>query len=874
MQDEAFPNYTQLKPKFPKILWWFLRSLVLVITLSIVVLLFTEAEIALVLVWQILIPLLPLGFALIPGLWRNICPLALLNQIPRQFGFSREYNLPDNWRRFALYLSVIAFVAFILCRQPWLNSNATLLGTVLIAALILAFIGGVVFKGRSGWCGTFCPLAPIQKAYGHAPIFLVRNGYCERCLGCQKNCYDFNPRAAFFTDIEDSDSSWSDQRKFFLGILPGLIIAFFSTNFSTDNQILPYLQSMLLPPLISAGLFYSVYNLLHINFFKLASFSAMTSLGLFYWYALPGMVSGVQTLTGFQVPHLVIQVMQATVVASCVLVFARALVSERQFNMAKQSSSRASIGEGVEVLKSALQQTSSLVLVEEQSSGQQLTVQTGQSLLDAIEANELPIISGCRMGMCGSDPVIITAGFENLEPPDENETNTLKRLGLEGKARLACCCRPKAGISIDLDADPTQYTAFSRDISTTRQVGDENRQKILIVGNGIAGMSTAESLRDANSECSITIISNEPYHFYNRMGLEAVLYGRTAMQNLYLIKEEWYGLNRIETWLNTKVVEIDVDSHCIKLGTGESVDFDQLVIATGAKAYVPEENFYHLPGVYVLRNAEDALTIRHWVQETKGKRATVIGGGVLGIEAAEALTQMGLNVTIVHTGERLMNRQLDLHSAVILKTFLGNKGIRVLTSSSVASITESNSLLSVVLDDDRALVCGLVLLCIGVRAETELAKSAGLDINRGIIVDEQMRTSNNDIYCVGDAAELPGAVGGLWSVASEQGKIAASAILQGNKHYSLASLPSVQLKVNGIDLKCFGSFDENDKYESFSGGDISRHTWRHLRINSGKLVAGVFVNSPLTAAAAFAVLKRGGKLIQADIEAILGKDDV
>ena len=165
-----------------------------------------------------------------------------------------------------------------------------------------------------------------------------------------------------------------------------------------------------------------------------------------------------------------------------------------------------------------------------------------------------------------------------------------------------------------------------------------------------------------------------------------------------------------------------------------------------------------------------------------------------------------------------------------------------------------------------------MLLCIGVRPNLELARSAGLDVRRGVIVDGRMRTSSPDIFCVGDAAELPGALGGLWSVGSEQGKIAAGAILDGDDRYRTAAMPPVQLKVGGIDLKSFGNFDDDPDTTSMTDGDIARHSWKHLRIKDGVIVAGVFVNSPLGANAAINASKKAEPLTVGELDEILHKD--
>lgn len=147
----------------------------------------TEPELGFALFWKLLIPSLPLLFAVAPGVWRQICPMAFVNQLPRAFGFSREMTLPVAAKNLAYFISVLAFFFLVSLRHIYFNQEPLAWMVLVFSALGLAFLGGVFFKGRSGWCGTFCPLAPIQKAYGHAPVVTVKNGYCPTCVGCQKN---------------------------------------------------------------------------------------------------------------------------------------------------------------------------------------------------------------------------------------------------------------------------------------------------------------------------------------------------------------------------------------------------------------------------------------------------------------------------------------------------------------------------------------------------------------------------------------------------------------------------------------------------------------------------------------------------------------
>ena len=565
-----------------------------------------------------------------------------------------------------------------------------------------------------------------------------------------------------------------------------------------------------------------------------------------------------------------------TAVPKAIFRIVRGLMSERAYREAERASSRASIG-GVKALRAAVRENQNYARVTERASGKQFEVRPGQNLLDAIEATELPIMSGCRMGMCGSDPVVIVDGGDNLAPPDENELTTLRRLGLEGRARLACCCEPNGDIAIDLDADPEAIdTGNCAGATDTVETLDDDRFRVIIIGNGIAGISTAEHLReieDSSGGCRITLISQEPHHFYNRMGLEKVVHGRAAMQGLYLMNEDWYQRNDIDVWLNTRVVRINRQDRQIELGTGDWLDYDKLVIATGGRAFVPPTPGADTPGCFTLRDAADALSIRAWVQDHGCRQAVVLGGGVLGVEAADALHQLGLRVTIVHSSYQLMNRQLDLHAGVILRKFLVNHGIDVITGAGIRRIDGGERLQRVILTNGAALTTDLLLFCIGVRAQTGLAEAAGLDINRGVLVDAHMRTSDPDIYCVGDAAELPGAISGLWAVGNAQGKVAAASLLGKPAQYETGAAPPVQLKVGGIDLKCFGAIEESEGVKSWSGGDVAQHKWKHLLVKDGRAIGGVFVNTALVASAAIAASKQPGKTLSArDIEELMSKD--
>jgi nitrite reductase (NADH) large subunit len=874
MQQKDFPNFSEMTPRVPQWLWMLVRICVLGATGFVLYLLFVHPPFGLVLFWQIVIPLLPLSFAVIPGFWRNICPMAFLNQIPRMTGIGLERTLPPFVANIALSISIFSFIALVFFRPLLFNHNGTAIGILICVMLVLAFVGGLVFKGRSGWCGTLCPMAPIQKVYGQAPLVMVRNGYCSHCVGCQKNCYDFNPRAAVFSDLNSSDKWWSDKRKYFGALLPGLIIGYYNTLYAIGVPLTEYFLTILIPPLLSVGLYHSLKNIFHLTDYRLYSVFGLSALTIFYFFGGPIFLDGLEQLFGIKTPGISTIAIRVGVVLITLAVVIRGILAEKAFLRSQSASSQVTVGTGVNILKAAIEANQGNALVLERSSGKQFSVDPDHSLLDAMESAELPIMAGCRMGMCGADPVVIVEGMEDLEPPCENELITLRRLGYEGKARLACCCKPKSRIEIDLSLRPEDVVSALAEVPPTEINIDENKLKVIIIGNGIAGISTAEGIREQDRDVHITLISEEPHHFYNRMGLERVVHGRAGMQGLYLMKEEWYKSNNIDVWLNTRVSSINRDKKEILIGSGEVLPYDKLVLATGARSFKPPIPGIDKKGCFTLRDAADAIAMRAWVQRSEPcKFVTILGGGVLGIEAASALSQLGLRVTIINSSHQLMRPILDLQAAAILKKFLANSGIDVLLDTGIERVEGEDKLSELVLNDGAILSSDLLLICTGVRANIDLAKSAGLEINKGVIVDASMQSSDEDIYCAGDAAELPGAIAGLWAVGNEQGKVVAAAILDEDKQYRSDTHPHVQLKVDGIDLVCFGNFGQEGDAQSYSGGDIEDFHWKHLLVKDGKLVAGVFVDEAMSANLVVSALKREHSVFTTkEIKEMMGLD--
>ena len=303
----------------------------------------------------------------------------------------------------------------------------------------------------------------------------------------------------------------------------------------------------------------------------------------------------------------------------------------------------------------------------------------------------------------------------------------------------------------------------------------------MIIGNGIAGVTAADHIRRRHPKCEIHLVGRERHHLYNRMGITRLIYGRSAMQGLYLLPEQWYEDFNVTCWLNTQVTDVDSTAQQVTLGTGETLAYDRLILTTGSQSFVPPIDGFGMPGTFVLRTADDAMAIRTYVQEYACRQAVVAGGGLLGLEAAYGLHKLGIAVTVLERSPALLSRQLDPQGAAFLAAQLAQMGITILLETEVAAVkgedqgdgAERTHPGTIKLRDGRTLPCDLLLVAAGIRADLELAQRAGVKTNRGIVVDAQMRTSNPYIFAAGDVVEFDrrdgGAVAGCGKPRDDRG---------------------------------------------------------------------------------------------------------
>ncbi|WP_269821595.1 FAD-dependent oxidoreductase [Nocardia yamanashiensis] len=828
-----FPVFTELPSHIPLRFWQGVRVGSMAIYLALIVALLVRPAGGLFVMFQVIVPLLPGLFLFAPGLWRNVCPLAATNQLPRLLGFTRAAAAPRWIRERGFLLAVVLFFGIAGSRLAGLDRSGVATAAVLALVALAAFTGGVAFKGKSGWCSTICPLFPLQRAYGRTPFVTVANNHCRPCVGCAKNCYDYKPRAAYLADLADTDRGWSAPRKLFAAALPGFVLGFFTVTGHPEVSIVQRYAVLGIAMLAAVGVYFALESLTDLSPALLTAGYSVAALDIFYWFAGSVLAGAFTTVTGIPASWLHWLISGAVFIATLIWL-ARTQITALQYAQHTGTRTAPVLLPFPRIRPASRNLTTAPASVLFEPGPTRIPADLGMSLLDVAERGALPLEAGCRMGVCGADPVAVLGGAENLCEPTPDERNTLRRLGFADNTRMACCARVTGGdVEVALTPQPGSGN------TDTPVHFDRSLVSVVVVGNGIAGVTAADFLRRGHPECEIHLVGREAHDFYNRMGISRLVYGRSAMQGLHLLPENWYEEHRITPWLNTLATTLDTRARRVRLGTGEVLPYDRLILAMGAGAALPEIDGLRRPGSFVLREAGDALRIRAYAQQRGCTRAVVAGGGLLGLEAAFALHQLGLRVTVLERGERLLSKQLDPRcSAIVLGHFV-RRGIEVRHRAETARLTGDPGVRAAILKDGTTVPCEVFLTATGIRPDIELARRAGLAVGRGILVDDRMRTSVPDVYAAGDVAEHRDRVLGLWPIAAEQAQAAAVNALGGDQVLS-AETPATILKGVGLELFTIGRSEPGPRDRVIVIDRPSEHSYRRL-ILSGELVVGATV---------------------------------
>jgi nitrite reductase (NADH) large subunit len=362
-------------------------------------------------------------------------------------------------------------------------------------------------------------------------------------------------------------------------------------------------------------------------------------------------------------------------------------------------------------------------------------------------------------------------------------------------------------------------------------------EPLVIIGNGMAAARFADELsKRALGRYAIAVVGEEPRLAYNRVLLSSVLAGEVASSDIELKPQRWWEDRGITLRYGCRANAIDTTARIITLADGNALPFSKLVLATGSLPIKPPLPGMSLPGVITFRDINDIWTM--WHRAGTGDRVVVIGGGLLGLEAAYGLAKAGARVTVLHLMDRLMERQLDPAAAAMLKSAVEAKGIEVILNADTAEISGHGIVDGVVLKDGRRIEANAVVVAIGIRPSVDLARNAGLNVNRGIVVDDAMETSIAGIHAIGECAEHRGLVYGLVEPAYEQARVLADGLTGGSARYP-GSVLATNLKVSGVNVFSAGDFIGAPGTEEIILSDPGVGTYKKFIIAEGHLVGVV-----------------------------------
>lgn len=385
------------------------------------------------------------------------------------------------------------------------------------------------------------------------------------------------------------------------------------------------------------------------------------------------------------------------------------------------------------------------------------------------------------------------------------------------------------------------------------------KKRLVLIGNGMAGVKTIEEIFQVATEMfDITIIGEEPHPNYNRILLSKVLQGDTTVEDITLNDWSWYEENNIRLLTNEKVVRIDPNEKIVYTNVGTSVPYDECILATGSNPFILPIPGADKEGVTTFRDIKDTDTMLE--ASKKYKKAAVIGGGLLGLEAARGLLNLGMDVTVIHISETLMERQLDATAAGLLKEELEKQGMKFLLQKNTAEILGGERVESLRFTDGEELACDLVVMSVGIRPNSELGKETGLEVNRGIVVNDFLETSIPHIYAVGECVEHRGIAYGLVAPLFEQAKVLARNLCGVDTPPYEGSVVSTQLKVSGVEVFSAGDFIEGDGKKALKVFDEQDGIYKKLVLRGNQLVGAVLFGDSKDGNRLFSMIKK-----QADI---------
>ena len=385
--------------------------------------------------------------------------------------------------------------------------------------------------------------------------------------------------------------------------------------------------------------------------------------------------------------------------------------------------------------------------------------------------------------------------------------------------------------------------------------------KVIIVGNNVAGTTLAKAVRDADGSAEIEIHTDENMPYYPRPRLVDFIMGTIQEKDMPFYPLDWYGKNRLKLNLNSKVEKIDAAGKKVFVN-GAWNSYDTLVLATGSSPFVPPLKGLPKKNVFVLRTIDDARKIRQAAPSCK--HAIVIGGGLLGLESARSVCTgfPHLNVTILEYAEHILMRQLDHEGAEIFRKWIESTGARIITKAETEEVLGGDSVAGVRLKDGRTIEGDMVIVSAGTRSNLALARDAGLKVNKGIIVDSSLRTSDPNVFALGDVSEFNGQVWAMIPPALDEARVAAKKILGQEGPEYKGTIPSNTLKVVGMDLTSIGSVRSQHEppepgFEEIRTTTPDGKVYKKFVIKDGKMIGAILLGTKKEAVKVTKIIKEG-----------------
>ena len=399
--------------------------------------------------------------------------------------------------------------------------------------------------------------------------------------------------------------------------------------------------------------------------------------------------------------------------------------------------------------------------------------------------------------------------------------------------------------------------------------------KLVVIGNGMAGMRTVEELlKIAPNVYDITVFGDEPYPNYNRIMLSPVLANEQTIDDIILNTREWYAENNIALYTSSRINKIDRKNRIVYTDDGTSAEYDRLLIATGSKPFMPPISGIELDGVLGYRDIKDTNDMI--AASKKYKKAVVIGGGLLGLEAANGLKIQGMDVTVVHKNDWLLERQLDKTAGQMLQKNLEAKGLKFLLKKNTEQVigNELGRVKAVRFIDGQEVEADLLVVSIGIRPNFSLAESAGIYCNKGIVVNDTMQTYDPRIYAVGECVAHRGITYGLVAPLFEMAKVCANHLANYGIGQYKGSVTSTKLKVTGIDLFSAGDFSGGDDTEEIVLHDAVGGVYKKLVIKNDKIIGSVLFGDTADGAWYFQMLRDGKAIHEIRDHLMFGQDSL